>query len=144
MPPIWAIPYFLHVREEKNLSPQVEYHWPANRRVAGHGLFFLVKIPPLAGRAGCLRTASSPIRPSRAVISDRDRGGDLDREQGVVKWFNAAKGYGFIQRQSGEDVFVHFSAIQMDGYKSLNEGQLVEFEVKQGPKGLQAENVSAV
>ena len=66
----------------------------------------------------------------------------LSREQGVVKWFNAAKGYGFIQRQSGEDVFVHFSAIQMDGYKSLTEGQMVEFEVKQGPKGYQAENVT--
>jgi len=60
-----------------------------------------------------------------------------------VKWFNASKGYGFIQRQTGEDVFVHFSAIMMDGYKSLNEGQAVEFEVKKGPKGLQAENVSA-
>jgi cold shock protein len=68
----------------------------------------------------------------------------LAREQGVVKWFNAAKGFGFIQRQSGEDVFVHFSAIQMDGYKSLNEGQLVEFEVRQGPKGFQAENVTKV
>ena len=67
----------------------------------------------------------------------------LSREQGVVKWFNASKGYGFIQRQSGEDVFVHFSAIQMDGYKTLNEGQMVEFEVKQGPKGYQAENVTA-
>jgi cold shock protein len=66
----------------------------------------------------------------------------LSKEQGVVKWFNASKGYGFIQRQSGEDVFVHFSAIQSEGYKSLNEGQSVEFEVKQGPKGLQAENVS--
>jgi CspA family cold shock protein len=63
------------------------------------------------------------------------------KEQGTVKWFNAAKGFGFIQRQSGEDVFVHFSAIQSEGYKSLNEGQAVEFEVKQGPKGLQAENV---
>jgi len=62
-------------------------------------------------------------------------------EQGKVKWFNAAKGYGFIQRQSGEDVFVHFSAIQSEGYKTLNEGQAVEFEVKQGPKGLQAEHV---
>jgi len=61
--------------------------------------------------------------------------------QGTVKWFNAAKGYGFIQRQSGEDVFVHFSAIQSEGYKTLNEGQAVEFEVKQGPKGLQAEHV---
>jgi CspA family cold shock protein len=68
----------------------------------------------------------------------------LAREQGVVKWFNASKGYGFIQRQSGEDVFVHFSAIHMDGYKALNEGQLVEFEVRQGPKGFQAENVNKV
>jgi CspA family cold shock protein len=65
------------------------------------------------------------------------------KEQGTVKWFNASKGFGFIQRQTGEDVFVHFSAIQMDGYKSLNEGQAVEFEVKKGPKGLQAENVTA-
>jgi len=62
----------------------------------------------------------------------------VSKEQGTVKWFNASKVYGFIQRQSGEDVFVHFSAIQSDGYKSLNEGQQVEFEVKQGPKGLQA------
>ena len=67
----------------------------------------------------------------------------MSRETGVVKWFNASKGYGFIQRQSGEDVFVHFSAIQMDGYKSLNEGQTVEFEVRQGPKGFQADQVTA-
>jgi CspA family cold shock protein len=66
------------------------------------------------------------------------------KEQGVVKWFNGAKGYGFIQRSSGEDVFVHFSAIQQEGYKSLNEGQAVEFEVKKGPKGLQAENVTSL
>lgn len=64
------------------------------------------------------------------------------REKGVVKWFNAAKGFGFIQRSSGEDVFVHFSAIQMNGYRALEEGSEVEFEVKTGPKGLQAENVS--
>ena len=64
------------------------------------------------------------------------------REKGVVKWFNAAKGYGFIQRASGEDVFVHFSAIQMSGYRTLDEGTEVEFEVKKGPKGLQAENVN--
>ena len=66
------------------------------------------------------------------------------KEQGTVKWFNASKGYGFIQRQSGEDIFVHFSAIRAEGYRSLNEGQTVEFEVKQGPKGLQAENVVAM
>jgi cold shock protein len=66
------------------------------------------------------------------------------REQGTVKWFNAAKGFGFIQRQSGEDVFVYFSAIQGEGYKSLNDGQAVEFEVTKGPKGLQAANVTAL
>ena len=66
------------------------------------------------------------------------------KEQGTVKWFNASKGYGFIQRQTGEDVFVHFSAIQGDGYKSLNEGQAVEFEVTKGPKGLQAANVTSL
>ena len=66
------------------------------------------------------------------------------KEQGTVKWFNASKGYGFIQRQTGEDVFLHFSAIHMDGYKSLNEGQAVEFEVTKGPKGLQAENVTSL
>lgn len=64
------------------------------------------------------------------------------KEKGVVKWFNAAKGYGFIQRQTGEDVFVHFSAIQSTGYRTLEEGSEVEFEVKTGPKGLQAENVN--
>lgn len=67
-----------------------------------------------------------------------------DREIGVVKWFNASKGYGFIQREGGEDVFVHFRAIRGDGYRSLNEGQRVEFTVKRGPKGLQAEDVVAV
>jgi CspA family cold shock protein len=62
-------------------------------------------------------------------------------EQGTVKWFNDAKGYGFISRQSGEDVFVHFSAIQAGGFKSLQEGQTVQFDVTKGPKGWQAENV---
>lgn len=66
------------------------------------------------------------------------------KEQGTVKWFNASKGFGFIQRQTGDDVFVHFSAIQSEGYKSLNDGQAVEFEVTTGPKGLQATNVSAL
>ena len=66
------------------------------------------------------------------------------KERGTGKWFNASKGLEFIQRQTGEDVFVHFSAIAVGGYKSLNEGQLVEFEVKKGPKGLQAENVTSL
>lgn len=62
-------------------------------------------------------------------------------EQGTVKWFNDAKGYGFISRQSGEDVFVHFSAIQSNGFRSLKEGQAVKFTVTNGPKGLQATEV---
>ena len=64
--------------------------------------------------------------------------------EGTVKWFSNEKGYGFIEREEGEDVFVHFSAITMEGYKSLQEGQRVEFEVVQGDKGLQAANVSVV
>jgi CspA family cold shock protein len=64
------------------------------------------------------------------------------REKGTVKWFNGAKGYGFILRSTGEDVFVHFSAIQESGYRSLNEGETVEFDLTTGPKGLQAANVA--
>ena len=66
------------------------------------------------------------------------------KETGTVKWFNAAKGFGFIQRENGEDVFVHFSAIAASGYKSLDEGARVSFEVKKGPKGLQAEDVNPI
>jgi CspA family cold shock protein len=62
-------------------------------------------------------------------------------EKGTVKWFNRTKGFGFIEREEGEDVFVHFSAITGEGFKTLEQGQQVEFEVVQGPKGLQAANV---
>ncbi|OFW78057.1 MAG: cold-shock protein [Actinobacteria bacterium RBG_19FT_COMBO_70_19] len=62
-------------------------------------------------------------------------------EQGTVKWFSNEKGYGFISREAGEDVFVHFSAIEGEGFKTLNEGQAVEFEIVDGPKGKQAANV---
>ena len=64
------------------------------------------------------------------------------REQGTVKWFNNDKGFGFISRNSGDDVFVHHSTIQGEGFKSLNEGDSVEFEVVSGPKGYQAQNVA--
>jgi CspA family cold shock protein len=65
-------------------------------------------------------------------------------EKGTVKWFNSSKGFGFIQRAGGEDVFVHYRSIVGDGFKTLNEGDQVEFEVTQGPKGLQASNVSKI
>lgn len=65
-------------------------------------------------------------------------------ETGTVKWFNDAKGFGFISRENGEDVFVHFSAIQAGGFRSLQEGQRVQFDVTKGPKGFQAENVKPI
>ncbi len=64
-----------------------------------------------------------------------------ERITGTVKWFNAAKGYGFIAREGGKDVFVHFSAVQMDGYRTLNEGDQVEFSIEDSPKGPQAVSV---
>ncbi|MBW1769252.1 MAG: cold-shock protein [Deltaproteobacteria bacterium] len=67
-----------------------------------------------------------------------------EKEQGTVKWFNGSKGYGFIERAEGEDVFVHFNAIIGDGYRNLEEGQRVEFNVEQGQKGLQATNVVVI
>jgi CspA family cold shock protein len=67
-----------------------------------------------------------------------------ERLIGTVKWFNASKGFGFIARDGGEDVFVHHSAIQSEGYRQLEEGQRVEFEVETGPKGLKAANVKAL
>ena len=70
------------------------------------------------------------------------KGAFVDRLQGTVKWFNNAKGYGFIGRDEGADVFVHYSAISSEGYKSLQEGDRVEFEITQGPKGPQAANVA--
>lgn len=67
-----------------------------------------------------------------------------EKETGTVKWFNSSKGFGFVTREKGGDVFVHYSSIMNDGYKTLEEGQKVQFEVAEGPKGLQAQNVSVV
>lgn len=67
-----------------------------------------------------------------------------EKETGTVKWFNNAKGYGFIARESGDDVFVHYSAVEGDGFRSLEENQRVEFDVERGPKGLQASHVRAI
>src|ERR1019366_2971297 len=89
--------------------------------------------------------ASTPSTAANLLSTFQEtRIGTSMAEQGTVKWFNDAKGYGFISRQNGEDVFVHFSAIQAGGFKSLQEGQTVQFDVTKGPKGWQAENVTAV
>jgi cold shock protein len=110
---------------------------------------FVALVSPLDSLEGAASSHLQPFllygwRRSRSTNS-LNRKKDLQvKEQGTVKWFNASKGFGFIQRQSGEDVFVHFSAIQAEGYKSLNEGQAVEFEVTTGPKGLQASNVTSL
>lgn len=89
-----------------------------------------------------LFSGTTVARSEQANLKEKEYGNKMDREQGTVKWFNNAKGYGFIQRATGDDVFVHHSAIQAEGYKSLNEGETVEFTVTKGPKGLQAENVA--
>jgi cold shock protein len=73
---------------------------------------------------------------------DVPQGGHVDRLKGTVKWFNNAKGYGFLGRDDGPDVFIHYSAITSEGYKSLQEGDAVEFEIVQGAKGPQAANVT--
>jgi CspA family cold shock protein len=88
----------------------------------------------------------SQYRPARTAYNSLHihKKGICSMERGTVKWFNSAKGYGFISRTGGEDVFVHFKAINGEGYKTLNEGDTVEFEVERGPKGLQAANVTKV
>jgi CspA family cold shock protein len=95
-------------------------------------------------REGCLPLAVDAKAETPCGIRAEPEKEKYMKEQGVVKWFNGAKGYGFIQRSTGEDVFVHFSAIQENGYKTLNEGESVEFECQQGPKGLNAANVLRV
>jgi CspA family cold shock protein len=86
----------------------------------------------------CLQPSDLPAQHQQQGYSKKQM------EQGTVKWFNDAKGFGFISRQNGEDVFVHFSAIQSNGFRSLQEGQAVSFDVKRGAKGWQAENVQVL
>jgi CspA family cold shock protein len=91
---------------------------------------------------------AAPARIGTSPLSTLHLAGDgkdafsMAKERGTVKWFNASKGYGFIQREQGGDIFVHHTAIQSEGFRTLNEGDAVEFEVTQGPKGLQASNVT--
>ena|ERR1700759_2288906 len=92
--------------------------------------------------------AKHPLQPVctnlKKSANSGTRNACTNMEQGTVKWFNDAKGYGFLSRENGEDVFVHFSAIQSNGFRSLKEGQAVSFNVVKGPKGWQAENVQVL
>jgi CspA family cold shock protein len=90
----------------------------------------------------CMSVICTILRVPAHTSTQKEHGNIM--ETGTVKWFNDAKGYGFISRQNGEDVFVHFSAIQANGFRSLQEGQQVQFDVVKGPKGWQAENVKGV
>jgi cold shock protein len=85
------------------------------------------------------QAAGDPSKPQHGMF--RAAGGERVMTTGTVKWFNAEKGYGFIAREGGADVFVHYSAIQMDGYRTLEEGQRIEFDVGPGRKGEEAQNV---
>lgn len=89
-----------------------------------------------------VRKRKLPASSEHSVI--QFEGKAIQMEQGTVKWFNDSKGFGFISRQNGEDVFVHYSAIQTKGFRSLQEGQNVQFDVVKGPKGWQAENVQVL
>jgi CspA family cold shock protein len=87
------------------------------------------------------RDRAVPGKP-RTVVLVKGAGCSMSKEIGKVKWFNNKKGFGFIERASGGDVFVHYSAIQTEGYRTLKEGEDVEFTITEGPKGFQAENVT--
>jgi CspA family cold shock protein len=112
---------------------------------AGHVTVVVAKFDSQFVEGRYRQPAPPPLqqRITSAHFKKQEKGTSM-AEQGTVKWFNDAKGYGFISRQNGEDVFVHFSAIQAGGFKSLQEGQTVQFDVTKGPKGWQAENVTAV
>jgi CspA family cold shock protein len=129
------------LRQAKELAPS---QLACYRRVRSVRCMQYVR--PNRSRAALALTASSLRQsfPTPSSVNSQKEHQYTSMEQGTVKWFNDAKGYGFISRQNGEDVFVHFSAIQAGGFKSLQEGQTVEFSVTKGPKGWQAENVRPV
>lgn len=114
----------------------------------------LVPFVPSPGRPVYCRNCYASVRPARGdagrvhaprpARSEMAEGGGLGRAQGVVKWFNQTKGFGFIRDDSGQEVFVHFSAVQGDGFRTLAQGQRVEFEVVPGAKGNQAANVTRI
>ena len=116
---------------------------PAENKVVAIGiLFVLCLISCLLAANGAGGEAST--EGDESMYSSEDEDGDDDREGGTVKWFNVTKGFGFITRDQGDDVFVHFRSIRGTGHRSLSEGQRVKFEVVESDKGLQAEDVSVL
>jgi CspA family cold shock protein len=111
------------------------------RRCAATRAFLLYRLARFEFHVRVRRAEERDLAPSPAVGLTARTNVGAHVAQGTVKWFNAEKGFGFIAVDGGQDVFVHYSAIQMDGYKSLDEGQRVEFEVVQGEKGPQADAV---
>ena len=116
---------------------------PAENKVVAIGILFVLCL------ISCLLTASGAsgegsVEGDESMYSSEDDDGDDDREGGTVKWFNVTKGFGFITRDQGDDVFVHFRSIRGTGHRSLSEGQRVKFEVVESDKGLQAEDVSVL
>jgi cold shock protein len=109
-------------------------------KVEGPRFRVAVPVPPFPALT-CFRPGGSHAAPGAAKLQGRN---STMRITGKVKWFNNAKGYGFIERDGGSDVFVHFSAVQGNGFRTLEEGQAVEFEIVDGPKGPQAGNVTKV
>src|SRR5208283_3563656 len=109
-------------------------------KVAHCRLIHLLDSLPLRLQNACYRPQCTPLGPPLKDVPKE--GGFVERLKGTVKWFNNAKGYGFIGRADGPDVFVHYSAITSEGYKSLQEGDQVEFEITEGQKGPQAANVT--
>ena len=121
-----------------NLSP---VHVYGTVKVSRHDTYALVSV---WWRTGCFSYvgATGPVAPASEL--GKQAKGDHTMVKGTVKWFSNQKGYGFITPENGKDVFVHFSSLQMDGYKTLKEGDTVEFEINQGPKGEQAVNVTTI
>jgi CspA family cold shock protein len=128
--------YILLTRSPAGATISAALGGPASKaEAAALAVFFCVWRSPHPGAAGWVK------RPRAAPLQGRT---STKRITGKVKWFNNAKGYGFIERDGGSDVFVHFSAVQGNGFRTLEEGQAVEFEIVDGPKGPQAGNVTKV